>query len=95
MATYMLAYSLPKESRHEALKRFNEGGALPPPAGVNVIGRWHAAAGRLTWVVLDADDPKQIADWVLPWSDLVDYELHPVVSDGELGELLRKHRPSG
>ncbi len=91
MAKYMIAYDLSKENRNEAIKRFVDGKAMQPPEGVTDLGRWHAAGGRLGWAVAETDDPKHLADWVMSWSDIIDYEIHPVISDEELGALFAKH----
>ncbi len=92
MAKYMIAWELPKENRNEAIDRFMEGSRLQPPDGVTHIDRWHSAAGGLGWGIAEADDPKHIADWIHNWSDLIDYEVYPILNDEEMGEVFAKHR---
>ena len=87
MAHYMITWNLAAENRNEAIKRFAEGSAMEPPAGVTHIGRWHAAEGGLGWGVVEAADPKDIAKWLILWSDIIDYDVTAVISDEELGEV--------
>lgn len=91
MANYMVTWNLPSEHRNEAIKRFMEGSALQAPDGVSLVCRWHAAAAGVGWVVVETDDPKTIADWLLHWSDLLSYEATPVLTDEEVGEMFQKH----
>ena len=60
--------------------RFLETGGLPPD-GVEMHGRWHAAAGNAGFLVAESDDAAAVADWLQQWSDLIDFELTPVVGD--------------
>ncbi len=91
MARYMVTWNLPSEHRNEAITRFVEGSALQTPDGLSSVCRWHAAAGGVGWNVVETDDPKTIADWLLHWSDLLSYEATPVITDEELGEMFQKH----
>jgi len=90
MAKYMITWRLPAETRNVALKRFMEGSAMQPPEGVTHISRWHGVSG-LGWGVVETDDPKNIADWLLRWTDLISYDVFPVITDEEIGALLQKH----
>lgn len=92
MSVYMVRYTLSSANRNSAINRFmtNEA-ALTPPEGVTSLARWHSVEGNGGWNIVDAPDPKSIADWVLHWSDVMSYDVTPVVSDEELGELFQKH----
>jgi Domain of unknown function (DUF3303) len=89
MAHYMITWSFPPDSRNEAIHRFSEGSAMNPPKGVTHLGRWHAAQGGLGWGVVEAKDPKDIAKWLIQWSDVIEYDITPVLSDEELGEVVQ------
>jgi hypothetical protein len=89
MAQYMITWTLPSDNRDEAIRRFSEGSAMQPPAGVTHLGRWHAAGGGLGFGVVETDDPKAIAKWLVQWTDIIEYEVVPVISDEELGEVFQ------
>ena len=92
MAKYMVMWDLPSETRNEAIKRFAAGGAeMEAPDGVTLVTRWHAVDGGSGFSVVETDDPKGIADWLLHWTDILTYQVVPVITDDELGELLQKH----
>jgi hypothetical protein len=92
MATYLVTYRLPAASRNEAISRFiNNEAAMTPPDGVVSVGRWHTVTGKNGRYIVEADDPVGLADWVLHWTDIMTYEITPVVSDEELGGLFGKH----
>ena len=65
--------------------------ARTAPEELKELGRWHAARGDGGYVVVETDDPKAITNWLLQWSDLLSYEVEPVISDEEMGELFQKH----
>ena len=90
MATYMVTYELPYVNRNEAIKRFVNGDALQDPAGAKTIARWHAAGGKIGWIAVETDDPAIITAWFLLWTDIMDYDITPVVSDEELGVAFGK-----
>ena len=91
MAKYIVAWDLPPEHRNEAIGRFMEGSAMQTPDGLAVLGRWHAVGGVVGWCVVETDDPKIMADWLVLWIDLFTYDITPVLDDEELGELYQKH----
>lgn len=91
MAKYMVEWSVPRESRNEAIKRFGTD-ASKAPAGLEILGRWHTASIDAGYVLVEASNPKDIANWVLQWSDLLPYEVRPVITDEELGDLLERHK---
>jgi hypothetical protein len=91
MACYMVTYQLSGANRNEAIKRFTEGSAMQAPQGAKDLGRWHAANGHTGWAVVETDDPKIIADWLLHWTDIMSYEVEPVIGDEEFGSLVQKH----
>ena len=91
MAKYMVTWQVPPHARNEAIRRFGTD-ARNAPDGLKVLGRWHTASIDAGYVVVETDDPKHIANWLLQWSDLLPYEVRPVVTDEELGALLEQHK---
>lgn len=93
MGLYMVRYRLTSANRNEAIHRFmtNEA-AMTAPAGSTSIARWHSVEGNGGWNVVETDNPAALADWTLQWSDLLSYEVTPVIGDEELGALFQKHK---
>jgi hypothetical protein len=90
MAKYMITWRLSPANRNEAIKRFATG-ARHAPAGLKELGRWHAASADAGYLAVETDDPTHITNWLLQWSDLLPYEVVPVISDEELAASLQKH----
>lgn len=91
MAKYMVRYELHASNRNEAIKRFVDGAAMQPPEGVTDVARYHSADGNQGWAIAETDDPVSLVDWLLHWTDIISYEVTPVITDEELGGLFQKH----
>jgi hypothetical protein len=37
---------------------------------------------------METDDPDLLEQWVSQWRDLVDFEVHPVISSAEATEMI-------
>ncbi|MBI3824977.1 MAG: DUF3303 family protein [Candidatus Rokubacteria bacterium] len=51
-------------------------------------GRWHCAQGLRGFIVADTSDAEAIAKWLQEWTDLLSFEVTPVVSDEQLGRVI-------
>ena len=91
MAQYMIRVRVSPENRNESIKRFMNTDAAKAPEGLKELGRWHTAPGDGAYIAVETDDPTTITNWVLRWSDLATFEVEPVISDVELGDLFQKH----
>lgn len=87
--TFMLTFSLPIETIEERTERFLETGG-PPPAGVEMVGRWHSVSGARGWVIAKTQDVKALFRWVRDWADVLEFEVEPIVTDEEAAEVLRE-----
>jgi hypothetical protein len=63
-------------------QRFRERGRLAP-SGLHYISSWVNEKVTLCFQLMETDDPKLIDDWIANWSDLVDFEVHPVITSSE------------
>jgi hypothetical protein len=73
-----------RDDVHERFRR--TGGA--PPAGVKMLGRWHSVEGNRGFLVAESDDSGAIATWLQGWSDLVSFEVTPVLTDEGFREII-------
>ena len=85
--TFHITYSLHPGQRNEAEKRFKATGALPPP-GVTMVGRWHCAEGLRGFLIAESSDAEAIAKWIQSWTDLLTFEISPVVTDEQLARVI-------
>jgi hypothetical protein len=80
---FHVSHELSSENREAAQNRFKETGGLPPE-GVEMIGRWHCAEGLRGFVLAETSDAVAIATWLQDWTDLLTFEVTPVVDDEQM-----------
>ena len=85
--TFHITYQFLPGQRDAAQKRFQETGALPP-AGVTMTGRWHCAQGHRGFLIAESSDAEAIAKWIQDWTDLLTFEVTPVLTDEQLTRVL-------
>jgi hypothetical protein len=65
-----------------AYRRFRDKGRLAP-AGLSYVSSWvHETLDRC-YQLMETDDPSLLDEWMSQWSDLVDFEVHPVMTSAE------------
>lgn len=84
---FVMTYQISASDWHAAVRRFLETQA-PPPAGVEMLGRWHSAAGRHGFILLKSDDQSAVYRWAAEWGDLCDLAVTPVLNDEEAAAVL-------
>jgi hypothetical protein len=85
--TFHITYQLSPERRNSAQKRFKETGARPP-AGVTMAGRWHCAQGHKGFFIAESTSAEPIAKWLQEWTDLLTFEVTPVIIDEQLARVI-------
>lgn len=66
-------------------RRFRERGRLAPP-GLDYVSSWAASDLSCCYQVMETADPSLIEAWISNWSDLVDFEVVPVITSAEASE---------
>jgi hypothetical protein len=75
---FMIMSSWTSDMRDEIIRRRLEKG-LGYPKEVKVLGEWTAIGPNMDFVLVEADDPKAIAQAHLTWSDILELEVHLVL----------------
>jgi hypothetical protein len=63
-------------------QRFRERGRLAPE-GLTYVNSWVDTALRRCFQLMETDDPRLLDAWIANWSDLVDFEVYPVITSAE------------
>ena len=63
-------------------ERFRARGRLAPD-GLSYVTSWVTDDLTRCYQVMACDDPVLLERWMAAWSDLVDFEVHPVISSAE------------
>ncbi len=66
------------ENRYEVVKRMQEKG-LMVPEGLKVINIWTDVSGGRNFALFEADSSDQVLAWVYAWSDIIEFEITPVM----------------
>ncbi len=64
-------------------RRFNERGRMAPD-GLRYVGSWITADHARCYQVMECDDERLIHEWISHWSDIVDFEVIPVVTSAQV-----------
>ncbi len=76
------------------IENFRDGGAQPVyararehgrlmPEGLRYVDSWVEAAFRRCFQLMECDDLTMLMAWISQWSDLVDFEVVPVVTSAQ------------
>jgi hypothetical protein len=68
-------------------RRFRERGRLAP-VGVTYIGSWVTPDLTRCYQVMEAGERAALDEWVANWSDLVNFEVVPVITSAEAAALV-------
>ena len=63
-------------------RRFKEQGRLAP-AGLEYRGSWVTADLTRCYQVMECPERALLDEWMARWADLVDFEVHPVMTSAE------------
>jgi len=62
------------------------------PDGLHYVESWVEADGLgRCFQLMETDDPELLDEWIARWSDLVAFEVVPVVSSAEAAEQMTGH----
>ena len=62
--------------------RFRQRGRLAPDA-LRYVNSWDTDDLRHCYQVMECDDRRLLDEWIAAWSDLVDFEVVPVITSPE------------
>jgi hypothetical protein len=63
------------------------------PAGLESIDSWIDERLRRCFQLMETEDVSLFEEWTSKWSDLVEFEIVPVISSAEAGDRVLRRRP--
>jgi uncharacterized protein DUF3303 len=69
-------------------RRFRERGRLAPD-GLHYLSSWVTSDLTTCYQVMECDDRKLLDAWTGAWSDLIDFEIIPVITSAEAVERVK------
>jgi hypothetical protein len=68
-------------------RRFRADGRLMP-AGLTYVVSWVSADLTRCYQIMDCEDRALLDEWMSRWSDLIDFEVVPVIGSAEAAALV-------
>ena len=62
----------------------------PVPEGCQIVGRYHAPGSGKGWLIVDTNDLKTVYEHSSEWSEMLKWDVTPIVSDSEAGQVSSK-----
>jgi hypothetical protein len=69
-------------------RRFRERGRLAPE-GLQYVTSWVDEKLKRCFQLMETDDRKLLDEWMANWSDIVEFEVYPVISSNEAAEKVK------
>lgn len=85
---YMATWVYEPSQVNAITDRFKETGGRPPE-GVSMLGRWFDVAGGRGYALSESDDPVAMFKWIREWSDLMSFEVFPVLDDEMMAQAMQ------
>lgn len=76
---YMIIEHYRNDDPRPVYRRFRERGRLAPE-GLRYVSSWVTEDLRRCYQVMESDDPALLDQWIAQWSDLVEFEVIPVMT---------------
>jgi Protein of unknown function (DUF3303) len=84
---YMVVESFKNKDAVAVYRRFRDKGRLAPE-GVIYVSSWVDDKLERCYQLMESDDRRLLGEWIANWSDLVDFEVHAVITSKEAAEKI-------
>jgi hypothetical protein len=68
-------------------RRFRDHGRLAPE-GLSYVSSWVDTGLGRCYQIMETDNPRLLDEWISRWSDIVEFEVHPVITSAEAAERI-------
>jgi uncharacterized protein DUF3303 len=83
--TYMVVEHFRNGDPVPVYRRFRERGRMLPD-GLAYVSSWVDRELHRCYQLMETDDPALLDEWIARWSDLADFEVHPVMTSQEAAD---------
>ena len=87
MSLYMVIENFKNGDAVAVYRRFRDRGRLAPD-GLSYISSWVNDQLDRCYQLMETEDRALLDRWIANWSDLVDFEVHPVITSKEAAEKI-------
>ena len=82
---YMIVERFRNRDPEPVYQRFRERGRLAPE-GLEYVSSWVDERLEICFQLMEAPDVSLINEWIANWSDIVDFEVYPIISSKEAAD---------
>jgi hypothetical protein len=87
---YMIIEHFKNRNPVPVYRRFRDHGRLTPE-GLQYVSSWVDEELERCFQLMETDDRKLLDEWIANWSDIVEFEIFPVISSKEAAEKIAQH----
>ena len=87
---YMIIEHFKNRNPVPVYRRFRDHGRLAPE-GLQYVSSWVDEGLERCFQLMETDDRKLLDEWTANWSDIVEFEIYPVISSKEAAEKIAPH----
>jgi len=87
MQLYMIVERFKNRDAVPVYRRFRDRGRLAPE-GLTYVASYVDTALETCYQLMQTDDPGTLQAWIANWSDIVEFEVHPVMTSAEAVEQI-------
>jgi len=87
MSLYMVIENFRNGDAVPVYRRFRDRGRLAP-AGLSYVSSWVSDKLDRCYQLMETEDRALLDQWITKWSDIVDFEVYPVISSAEASEKI-------
>ena len=85
--TYMIIEQFRNGDAVPVYRRFRERGRMAPD-GLTYVSSWVTPDLKRCYQIMEAPDRALVEQWMANWSDIVEFEIHPVITSKEASEQI-------
>ena len=87
MSLYMLIENFKNGDAVPVYRRFRDRGRLAPE-GLSYVSSWVDENLDRCFQLMEAEDRARLDEWIANWRDIVDFEVHSVISSKEAAKKI-------
>lgn len=73
-------------------RRFKERGRMAPD-GLMYISSWVDENLATCYQLMETEDPELLEEWMRNWQDLIEFEVHPVMTSQDAAQRVARREP--
>jgi hypothetical protein len=85
---YMVIERFKNQDATPVYDRFLDQGRMTPE-GLEYVSSWVDTKLERCFQIMETSDPKLMAEWTAHWSDIVDFEVVPVMSSADAVQAMQ------